>query len=1340
MHYIRNIVLLSLMLLTSLCTWARSVKFYDTELLSSNQVTDICQDSMGYIWIGTEYGLNKFDGAHVEQYYSDDADPHSLCDDIVRCVMTASDGRVWVVTNRGVQHYNRMTDAFETVMFAGSNTANISDILETPDGKIWLLSAHSGVYEVQGGSLDAVPLTTVNRHLRKNTADNMYLDRKGRLWVAYSDAPLQMIDTKSGKTHLYSQALFADNRAVDVTEDARHRLLVLTYNSIMQVDEKTLACKPVVTFPRNAVKRMFKDAKGRLLVGTIGSGLWAVDEGQSSPNPSIKGWKVTVLYPQVTNDFDLAQAHVNAFLEDRGGNRWIGCFRRGVLFVNDKPTSFHYLGLDQMEHDNSYLLRSVFADSQHGLYVCQEKRGIKDIDLNGHVKNLWMNGYTVTTLYEMSANTFLVGTYRDGLFRLDRQTGKAEQLPIAKNQRISSIARDRQGNIYSAVFSEGLRSYTPDGKTERVLGKGRLDLHNPYLNVLFTDASGLIWIGHYYGIDVYNPQTDRLVDVHIPAALRPAIVYAIVQSPKDQSIWIGTNKGLFVYRGARESDVWERYTQKDALPNDIVCGLVATADGSLWISTYRGLAQREPNGTFIRYYRGNGLQDWSFVRSAYTCTTDGDIIFGNQKGITYFSPDKLVKNQFLHGITLTGMWLGNTDVNVSTRSNGKSIITKMLETTDDITVSYLDNTFSLQFSSMEFREAMNIHYEYRFEDEGKDVWHQTAAGVSEIFFTHLGVGTHRLQVRAYDNGAYSPIKTLRIHVTPPWYRSWGAYAFYLMLILAIAALWWRYYWNKRQAETNEEKIKFFVDISHELRSPLTLIKSPLDKMLKESHDQQTTRALRNMERNTNRLLALVNQILSIRKIEKGQMRLHYAETPFADFVSDICHDFDYQVENRQIALNMHNEAEDMAVWIDCDNFDKVVTNLLSNAIKYIDNGGQIDVTVRQIDNKLAELAVRDNGPGIDEAQLKKIFERFYQASARPVAGQMSYGIGLNLSQKIVMLHKGIIIARNRDDGNGSEFVVKLPVQSGAALTPDPAHGEGGDAANASNVPPVSLRSGAGGAAASGAAASGDASPRRRRKTTYHIAVVDDDAELCEFLQTELGETYHVHTYADGRQALEGIAELLPDLVVTDVVMPQMDGIELMKRLKSSTKTSHIPIILLTTKTEHQARISGLEQGADAYIDKPFNLEELEARIAGLIANRIRLRGKFSGIQEQEDTVRKVELKGNDAALMEKIMKAVNERLDDSDFNVEALAATVGLSRVQLHRRMKEMTGITVGEFIRNLRLQQAAKLLEKGDTTVSQVTYAVGFATPTHFTAAFKKHFGVTPSDYMAKAQARRKQ
>lgn len=1290
---------------------ALPVRLYDVEQLSSNLFTCICQDQQGYVWIGTEYGLNKFDGAHVTQYYNDDSNDRSLSDNIVRGLLADSKGTVWVLTKSGAQRYNRMTDAFETILFGDSRTANLNDILETPDGKVWLLSAAQGVFEVDADGLHARPVETVNKHIdTRSKADNMLLDNKGRLWIGYWDAGLQMINIKTGESNNYQDQFHPDNRAVDIIEDGERRLTVLTYTGILRLNEQTRNLEPVVTFARNAVHHIYKDAQGQLFVGTTGSGLWQLDAAsrQLTPFGGI---------PSV----DMSIAKVHAFLQDREGNLWIGCFQRYLLLVSPKAAPFHYLPLNQMASDNGNVLRSLFTDSGNHLYVCQERGGITETDQQGRTQRHWMGNRTVMTMREDRQGQFWVGTYRNGLFRLDPQTGQERMMPLTANQRIGSITEDRAGNLYTAVFNDGLHSYTPDGETERVLGKGKLTLTNPYLNTLFTDHDGLIWIGHYYGIDVYDPETDRLVDVRVPAALRPAVVYAIGQSPSDHSVWIGSSKGLFqYYTQGGEKGQWKRFTTKEGLTNDIVCGLVITTDGTIWASTYRGLAQIDTKGNFTRYYRGNGLLDWAYLRGVYAYSPSGKIILGSQYGITWFMPKDIVKAEFKRGITLTGMLLGNAEVNSTTLSDDKQIVTKPFDMVDEITVSYYDNTFSLRFSSMDFRDVQNVHYEYRFEDDPKDVWQQTASGVSKIPFSHLSVGKHRLQVRAYDNGVYSPVKTLTLLVSPPWYRTSGAYAFYLALLLAIAALWWRSYWNKRQAEINEEKIKFFVDISHELRSPLTLIKSPLDKLLKTSHDPQVTRALRSMERNTNRLLILVNQILSIRKIEKGQMTLHFAETPFADFVSDICHDYDYQVEKRQLLLSFTNEAADMKVWIDRDNFDKVVANLLSNAIKYIEDGGRIEVFIRQTGDNHAELEVRDNGPGIDEAQLKKIFERFYQASAHPAAGQMSYGIGLNLTQKIVILHGGSIEAHNRTDERGSDFVVRLPLGTRHLPKEQLVSGDYyAPQATQEEQPSLITES---------------ERPRRvRKKTTYHVAVVDDDDEMRTFLQTELSESYHVHAYADGQKALEGIVDTVPDLVVSDVVMPKMDGFELLRRLKSSTTTSHIPVILLTTKTEHQSRVEGLEQGADAYIDKPFNLEELEARIAGLIANRIRMRGKFSGMQEQEETVRKIELKGNDAALMERIMKAVNARLDDSDFNVEALADEVGLSRVQLHRRMKELTGITVGEFIRNLRLQQAAKLLAAGDTTVSQVTYAVGFANPTHFSTAFKKHFGVTPSEYIAK-------
>ena len=1310
-YSVRFLATACLLLFGSLLLWALPVRMYTAEQLSSDLISSLCQDEQGYIWIGTEYGLNKFDGVHFTQYFSDDANDRSLADDVVWHLQADRQGGVWVLTNRGVQYYNRQTDSFETVIFSDDAPAHVNDILQASDGRIWVLQATGGVVEVSADNLTARPVEAVNRHMHlEKEASTMFLDSKGRLWVAYGDSGLQMIDTRNGQTRFYDEQSLHERRAADIAEDDKHRLIVATYSAVLQLNEQTQRLETVATFNRKAVQHLFNDSRGRLLMGTSGNGLWKID---------IDGRDVRPVSDVKLGGISLTGERVHAYLQDRHGNQWMGCQRRGLMMVAAKPDSFHYLPLSQMAFNNGHVLRTVFADSQNRLYVCQELGGIVSISHEGQTQAHWLANHTVTTMHEMSAGQFWVGTFRNGLFRLDTTTGREQWMPLTGTQRISSIARDRQGNLYTAVFFGGLHSYTPDGQTERTLGGGRLELTNLYLNTLLTDSDGRIWIGHYYGIDVYDPATDRLVDVGVPPTLRPAIVYAICQTA-DGNVWVGSNKGLFRYdTKGKQKEPWRQFTASDGLPNNMICGLVAQADGTLWVSTYRGLAQMKPDGTITRYYRGNGLKEWSYLRGVSAQSADGEVVLGHQNGITWFDPSKIITDEFSHDIVLTGMRLGNADVNSLTLSDGDPVIDGPLETASDITVSYYDNTFSLRFSSMDFREPQNVHYEYRFADEPKDAWHQTESGVSEIFFTHLAVGKHQLQVRAYDNGVYSPTKTLTLRVTPPWYRSWIAYICYLLLAAVIAVLWWRNYWNRRQAEINEDKIRLFVDLSHELRSPLTLIKGPLDQLLATEHDSTKRRALRNMERNTRRLLTLVDQILSIRKIEKGQLRLQFAETPLGEFVEDICHDFDYQAEKRGIKFGVTNEAPDMKVWIDGDHFYKVVTNLVGNAFKYVEDGGEISVVVAQGSDGHAELRVTDNGQGIDEAKLRKIFDRFYQASARPAAGQMSYGIGLNLTQKLVTMHKGTVTASNRHDGSGAEFVVQLPLGSDhlpknslVAATPV-------NVATEAIRPPV---------------AEVDETParRQRRKTSYRIVVVDDDEEIRQFLQTELGVYYHVKAFADGEKALKSIVGNLPDVVISDVVMPGIDGFQLLKRLKTNTATNHVPVILLTSKSDHASRIEGLEEGADAYIEKPFNLEQLEAQIAGLIANRNRLRGKFSGQQEQQGTVREIEMKGNNEALMERIMKAVNSNLDDSDFNVEALAEAAGLSRAQLHRRMKELTGQTVGEFIRNLRLQQAAKLLAKGDLSVSQITYAVGFSTPTHFSTAFKRYFGVSPSEYIA--------
>lgn len=1273
-------------------TAGAATRYYTADQLSSNLITGICQDRQGYIWIGTEYGLNKFDGIRFTHYFHDDTNAESIGGDNILRMITDSDGSLWLMTYDTVSRYDDTTDRFVKVSLPADAT-NLVDLCFTSDGRLMLL-AHEGLFEIDVASMTAHRQEAISRQMKGDNVVGSYIDRRGHLWIR-SPHTLADYDLQSSRCRRYGDEVLRGAISTGIVEDEAGTLYVVTNQSVLRYDASSGNFHHVLDVPRElSARRVYINKAGQLLMGSFGRGIYWLN---------IEADRVDPIYQWNDLEVDFLQQKVNSFLEDRDGNVWLGCFQSGVIMLPGHPYPFRYLDLEKAPYSNGHLVRSAFTDHQDRFFLEQEQGGMMQLSAATDTKGpQLLDKTTVMRVYEDRRHQLWAATYRNGLCRLDPATGQPTWL-MNNGDRITDITEDRQGNIYAAQFNGTLHSFNPVTLQERTLCGGQMQLMNPFLNVLLTDSKGFIWIGTYYGVDLYDPSHDKMVPLQEDSILRRSIVHAIIESA-DGTLWMGSSKGLFSYDRGKQQ--WHRYGMRDGLSNDFVCGLAEDGSHQLWVSTYHGLNRLDPKtGHIVNFYRGNGLAVNSYLRSVYGTTKSGIVYFGNDKGLTYFNPDDIQKNEFKRGITLTGF-----DVNGIT-----------VQTSDRISMSHL-SMLSLRLSPMDYREMENVYFEYRMAGSSGSAWNRLPAGVSEISFAQMQAGNYQLQVRACDGGIYSAVKEITIHVSPPWYRTWLAYLLYLLAISGIVTLWWRNYWNRKQADINEEKIKFFVDISHELRSPLTLIKSPLDKLLHATSDPAQTRALRNIERNTSRLLTLTNQILSIRKIEKGQMTLHFAETPLGDFIGDICHDFDYQVEKRKITLTLVNEAPDMKVWIDRDHFDKVVTNLIGNAIKYVDDSGKIEVVVRQSIDGKAEFTVRDNGQGIDEKQLRKVFERFYQASARPAAGQMSYGIGLNLTHKIVTMHKGTIIARNRTDQQGSEFIVWLPTGS--------QHLPQDQLVNADYYTSSSIHE-------ERPALTTDADrPRRvRKKTTYHVAVVDDDEEMRNFLQTELGESYHVHVYPDGQKALEGIVDTVPDLVVTDVVMPNMDGFELLKRLKASTKTSHIPVILLTTKTEHQSRVEGLEQGADAYVDKPFNMEELEARIASLIANRIRMRGKFSGIQEQEDTVRKVELKGNDAALMEKIMKAVNARLDDSDFNVEALAEEVGLSRVQLHRRMKELTGITVGEFIRNLRLQQAAKLLEQGDTTISQVTYAVGFANPTHFASAFKKHFGVTPSEYMAKKQ-----
>lgn len=1279
---------------------AGEVRFFDNTQMTSHMLTSLCQDKEGYVWIGTEYGLNRFDGMVFTHYYTFN---NTLVDNYIHDLLVDDRGDLYVISGRTLQKYDRSSDTFLSVRFPENHVPVLSDILQLSDGCIIVSNSKQGLWRIDRESLTAHPLEDVNVVVGKSEVQAIYQDSKSRVWLCTNNDGVFMYDHNSADVahHVLPGAGGAQLGVTGVVETSDRGVVLLGHSGLYAYDEVRGEVVNLFPFDQTiSVRRLYRSSEGRLFTGSYGGSIYELD---------VEGRTIMPAYSDAISEYGLDRGNMYAFMEDIDGNLWLGFNSGGLLLMTRRPRPFEYHSLPSLSPEvNTFRTFNVLNDDK--FLLGQSYTGLHLLDESFNVIRTYLKGSSPVSVCQLSDDMLWVGDYSDGACILDMKTGRFKK--VVDDMRVMDFTCDPEGNVYMAVFNGPLLSFTSDGMTERKLGKdtGGLALHGRYLNTLFTDARGLIWIGHHYGFDVYDPSADKVVEITTDPQLRKAIVYDIAETA-DGMIWMGTSKGLFGYDA--DAGTWIHKNAEDGMLCETVCSIQVAHDSSLWLGTYRGLIHYvRHEDRFSSYLHGDGLEEVSYLRGVCDCSESGRLYFCNDFGVTSFYPAKVMSDAFtrpLHSVAI--------------------IEDKLIEIKDDVLVLPHDqSSFTLRFSTMDFRNPQNLSFEYKLSSSKDKNWRRAPMGFGEVDFYNLDYGEHLVSVRAVYNDTYSDVEHIYIRISPPWYLTTAAKICYCFLGVMMVVFIWLYWHNRRVAEMNEEKVRLFIDISHEIRSPLTLIKSPLDSLSNRSYDEHTSKALHAIRRNTDRLLLLINQILSIRKIEKGQMQMHYSETSMHEFISDYVQDFEYAASRRNIDLSVECAEGPLVAWVDREHFGKIVTNLVSNAIKHVEDGGKVVVQLRSGSDRKSrgplseylEICVSDNGNGIDEQQLKHVFKRFYQVTSSKSSSQLGFGIGLNLSSQLVRLHGGTISAHNRIDGPGSEFVIRIPM--GNAHLPE--NQLVGDDYFIRTPDRVSCPA-------------TDPSPKerpyKRKKTDYKVVVVDDDEEIRNFLTEELSSSYYVSVYSDGMQALEAISENAPDLIISDIAMPNMDGFTFLKRVKNNTSTSHVPVILLTTQVAHEARIEGYEHGADAYLDKPFNVHELMTIISSLIANRGRMRGKMSGAQEQTGNLKPIELKGNDQALMERIMASVNKRICDSDFNVEALADDVGLSRVQLHRRVKEMTGITVGEFLRNLRMKQAAELLAKGDVSVSQVTYAVGMSNPTHFTTAFKKYYGVTPSEYLAR-------
>ncbi len=1282
--------------------YAQRGQFFQSDRFSSSLISELCQDRQGSIWIGTDYGLNRFDGYSFQTFLHDDADTTTLRANVIVSLLVDTKGRLWVGTNRGLDRFDAATESFVHYTFPEGYHPRVTSLLLRRDGTILVGTAGYGAFTLDEKDV----LHTFDSGDTEQYFSRVFEDSRGRLWRSDFDDTFTMYS--NGRSTTFQSPVgspLAFHEWGDEIIIVCHHGILSYRNSILRpadIDMSSVGHKDVV------FTRISQGDDGRLYIGTRGKGVFCLTNN----------------HPRRLERFDInafgvnsSTAKISALITDRHGNLWLGCHLKGLLMVPQRPAQFGNWSFDAQGISLGSTISSV-CEGDGGMTLCTVQGvGVYGFDRQGHVTAHPSAPEGVEFIFRDRQHRYWVGT-DDGLFAYDPTSGRSQLKVTFDCDKFSDMTSDASGRIYISTFSRGFCVYNPQSgslvnhnfnKQDSVRGW----LCNNWVMGMSTDSKGLLWMATSSGVSCYDPEADNFRSQGWNSLLDGIVCFDVCELHSGTlsdgrqlagCIAIGTEQGLYLYD--RQSGKAEPFPGSEQLTNKAISYLVQANDGDLWCSTSMGIWQYQlASHTFIGHVSGNGLAKKEYLYGV-GMHTDGDVIyFGHNDGLTVFSPSNVkVSRPTIDPLQLTAFRVGDQYVNARTVINDVRVTDKAVEESDYFTLSYLDHTITLAFSQFNFDSPMNIVLEYQVNS---GPWIRNPEGKNEFTLGHLQPGTYRIAVRAQVGNDYTPERVVVVTIRTPWYRSLLAYFIYFLVLAGLGYYVFTTYRRRTAEQMNEEKMKFLINATHDIRSPLTIILSAVKKLkpsaVVPSQDGSST-VLDTIDRNAQRILNLVNQILDVRKIDKQQMHLHCQQTDMVGYIRGIFRMFEYTAGERNIEFVFTPDAEQIDAWIDRSQFDKVISNLLSNAFKYSQENSRIEVRLTH-DLEQLRLRVLDTGSGLDPDTQKHIFERFYQGSNSREMHVEGTGIGLNLCKMIVDMHHGTIEASNRTDGQqGAVFTVTLPMGNSHLSSEEierPRHGEMKDAGQ-----------------------SRSASSKRR------VLIVDDDAEIGHYISSELGNYYRFGLSPNGK---DGLRELLTneyDVVISDVMMPEMDGFTMLRMIKSNINISHIPVIMLTSKADVGNRLEGLERGADAFLAKPFDMEELHVTIENLIHNRQRLKGKYTGAQQQTDKVVQPEVKGNDELLMERIMKAINKNISDSDFNVDMLTQEVGISRAQLHRKMKELTGISTSEFIRNIRLEQAARLLKEQKINVTQVAYTVGFSNLAHFSTIFRKHFGVAPSEY----------
>lgn len=1327
--------------LASLIGRSQSAMLYTSDTqLSSSLINSMYQDSKGYIWTATEDGLNKYDGAKFVVYRNKKNSPGTAKNNYVRTIFEDKNKNLFFGFINGLQIYNHGTDSFTDVpMLTRSKTElrpHVSGMLQKKNGDILVSTYGYGMFEV---NLDKSNPTarTISLPIEGNLIHEIKEDSSGNLWILTQDGGLWRIDPNYNSKQFFLSKEHLSNIS-SICEDKAGTIYIGTLNDGLFRYNKTHQrfdpCDSAVPLP---VKTLFVEKDNKILIGTDGMGLY-------SYNPATN--KVSVATMNVSN-FDSSKSKIHSILLDKTGNLWMGLYQKGILMFPPNENSFTYLGFQSVTNNviGSNAVMSVYKDKKGILWVGTDGDGLYGISSGNkreyHYK-IEKNGHgklTVTAIFEDSNNDLWIGTYLHGLAKLNRKTNTLEfvkTIPEYKNksaESIFSITEDENKQLWIGTLGAGL--YTLDLNTNKIVNVDadtddqKNTLENWYINCLLLSKNGKLYIGTYDGLYCYNIKTKKYEKTaNSNHSHAQKIIYSLYED-QQENLWIGSSEGL-IYQPKRGRTV--SYTTESNLPSNIICAIEEDNHQNLWISTSHGISKfNTVNRRFYNYYFNDGLQGNEFSKNASFRDSEGRIIFGGMKGVTSFFPDQIKSKGKSTNVYITGFYVHNKSIKKGMKSDQFEIVNSALIDAKTVDLGYEDNSFSIEFSTMDFINPQSVTYFYSLE---KNKWNKLQPGVNNVTFDNLKPGTYHFQVKAEVYGKYSDVREFSITIHPVWYFSFWAKCVYWILFFAviyIIALQLRQReLNKKKLQEhlqnkkiNEAKLQFLTNISHDIKSPLSLIINPLIKLINTDQDSARQKWYQIMYRNSEKILQLLNQIKDVQKLDQGQIMLNLQNTEITSAVEELCLLYEEQLQAKNIKLKVHHEKNKIYAWVDIKYFDRVLQNVLSNAIKFVHDNGTIDIFIEVKssstegageENQLV-LTIVDNGIGVNQNEIRKIFDRFYQAKNGKLHHSEGTGIGLHLTKSIVELHNGSITAENNPDAAGARFIISIPL------------GEQPDAVETEETPIEQTQL----IQESVAVQQEEEHLISNSAHRKSILVVDDNVEIGQYIHKELSAYYKVLTCSNGKEALDIALKESLNLIISDINMPVMDGVTLCRKIKKNINLNHIPVILLTGRSHDQDQMEGLNTGADAYITKPFNMEILRTTVANLIRTRELLKNNYSGNQAQEDKIKKIKMESADEKLMQKIMSFINDNISNPELNVEMIASNIGISRVHLHRKLKELTNQSSRDLIRNVRLKQAGELLANKQTNISEVAYLVGFSNISKFSTSFKQFYGVTPTVYM---------